>query len=61
LDVYQTEQDIESATEMADRMTQGEESHPDNVMLDPAEQETRKVVPKKRRDDDSPTDYDLEL
>jgi len=30
-------------------------------MLDPAEQETRKVVPKKRRDDDSPADYDLEL
>jgi len=61
LDMYQTEHDIESATEMADRMTQGEVSHPDNVMLDPAEQETRKVVPKKRRDDDSPADYDLEL
>ena len=61
LDMYQTEHDIESATEMADRMTQGEVPHPDNVMLDPAEQETRKVVPKKRRDDDSPADYDLEL
>jgi len=61
LDKYQTEQDIESATEMADRMTQREVSHPDNVMLDPAEQETHEVVPKKRRDDDSPTDYDLEL
>jgi hypothetical protein len=61
LDMYQTEHDIESATEMADRMTQGEMSHPDNVMLDPAEQETRRDVPKKRRDDDSPTDYDLEL
>jgi hypothetical protein len=42
-------------------MTQGEVPHPDNVMLDPAEQETRRAVPKKRRDDDSPTDYDLEL
>jgi hypothetical protein len=61
LDMYQTEHDIKSATEMADRMTQGEVSHPDNVMLDPAEQETRKVVPKKSRDDDSPADYDLEL
>jgi hypothetical protein len=46
---------------MADRMTQGEVPHPDNVMLDPAEQETRRAVPKKHRDDDSPTDYDLEL
>jgi hypothetical protein len=61
LDMYQTEHDIESATEMADRMTQGEVPHPDNVMLDPAEQETRRAVSKKRRDDDSPTDYDLEL
>ena len=61
LDMYQTEHDIESATEMADRMTQGEVPHPDNVMLDPAEQGTRRAVPKKRRDDDSPADYDLEL
>ena len=61
LDMYQTEHDIESATEMADRMTQGEVPHPDNVMLDPAEQRTRRAMPKKRRDDDSPTDYDLEL
>jgi len=61
LDMHQTEHDIESATEIADRMTQGDIPHPSNVMLDPAEQETRRVIPKKRRDDDSPTDYDLEL
>ena len=61
LDKHQTEHDIESATEMADRMSQGEMPHPSNVMLDPAEQKTRRVVSKKRRDDDSPADYDLEL
>ena len=61
LDKHQTAHDLESATEMADRMSQGEMPHPSNVMLDPAEQKTRKVAPKKRSDDDSPTDYDLEL
>ena len=61
LEKHQTEHDLESGTEMADRMSQGEMPHPSNVMLDPAEQETRGVVPKKRRDDDSPADYDLEL
>jgi len=61
LDLHQTEHDIESATEMADKMTQGDMPHPSNVMLDPSEQKTRRAIPKKRRDDDSPTDYDLEL
>jgi hypothetical protein len=46
---------------MAEEMTEGEMPHPSNVMLDPAEPETRRVVPKKRRDDDGPSDFELEL
>ena len=60
IDKHQTEHDIESATEIADRMTEGEMLHPSNVMLDPAERESRRVVPKSG-DDDSPDDYELEL
>jgi len=61
LDKFQTDEALDSAIEMADHMNEGEMPHPSNVMLDPAEMETRRVVPKKRRDDDSPTDYDLEI
>ena len=61
MDKHQAEHDIESATEIADRISEGEMPHPSNVMLDPAERETRRVVPRKSRDDDSPEDYDLEL
>ena len=61
LDKFQTDEALDSAIEMADHMNEGEMPHPSNVMLDPAEMETRRVVPKKRRDDDSPTDFDLEI
>ncbi len=61
LDKFQTDEALDSAIEMADRMNEREMPHPSNVMLDPAEAETRRVVPKKRRDDDSPTDFDLEI
>ena len=61
IDEHQAEQDIESATEIADRISEGEMPHPSNAMLDSAEQETRRVVPRKSRDDDSPDDYDLEI
>ena len=61
LDKFQTDEALDSAIEMADQMSEGELPHPSNVMLDPAEAETRRVVPKKRRDDDSPSDYDLEI
>ena len=61
LDKFQTDDALDSATEMADQMNEGELPHPSNAMLDPAEAEIRRVVPKKRRDDDSPTDYDLEI
>ena len=61
LDKFQTDEALDSAIEMADQMSEGELPHPSNVMLDPAGAETRRVVPKKRRDDDSPSDYDLEI
>lgn len=61
IDKHQAKDDIESVTEIADRITEGEMPHPSNVMLDPAERETRRVVPRKSRDDDSPDDYDLEI
>ena len=61
LDKFQTNQDLDSAMEMADQMNEGELPHPSNVMLDPAETETRRVVSKKNRDDDSPADFDLEI
>ncbi len=61
LDKFQTDDALDSAMEMADQMNEGELPHPSNVMLDPAEAEIRRVVPKKRRDDDSPADYDLEM
>ena len=61
IDKHQAKDDIESVTEIADRITEGEMPHPGNVMLDPAERETRRVVPRKSRDDDSPDDYDLEI
>ena len=61
LDKFQTDEALDSAIEMADQMNEGELPHPSNVMLDPAEMEARKVVPKKRRDDDSPADFDLEI
>ena len=61
MDKHQAEHDIESATEIADRISEGEMPHPSNAMLDSAEQETRRVVPRKSRDDDSPDDYDLEI
>ena len=61
LDKFQTDEALDSAIEMADQMSEGELPHPSNVMLDPAEAETRRVVPKKRRDYDSPSDYDLEI
>jgi len=61
LDEFQIEEAIDSAIEMADQMNEGEMPHPSNVMLDPAKAENRRVVPKKRRDDDSPTDFDLEI
>ena len=61
LDKHQTEDAIDAAHKMAEEMTEGEMPHPSNVMLDPAEPETRGVVPKKRRDDDGPSDFELEL
>nr|AIE98167.1 hypothetical protein [uncultured marine group II/III euryarchaeote KM3_04_D10] len=61
MDKHQAEQDIESATEIADRISEGEVPHPSNAMLDSDERETRRVVPRKSRDDDSPDDYDLEI
>ena len=61
LDKYQTEDAIDTAIEIAEEMAEGELPHPSNVMLDPAEAESRKVVPKKHRDDDGPSDYELEL
>ena len=61
LDKFQTEEALDSAIDIADQMNEGEMPHPSNVMLDPSESEIRRVVPKKRRDDDSPTDFDLEI
>ena len=61
MDKHQAEQDIESATEIADRISEGEVPHPSNAMLDSDEREARRVVPRKSRDDDSPDDYDLEI
>ena len=42
-------------------MNEEEMPHPSNVMLDSAETETRRATLKKNRDDDSPTDFDLEI
>ena len=61
MDKHQAEHDIESATEIADRISEGEMPHPSNDMLGPVERETGRVVQRKSRDDDSPEDYDLEL
>ena len=61
LDKFQTDKAVESAIEMAEQMNEEEMPHPSNVMLDSAETETRSVAPKKNRDDDSPTDFDLEI
>tara|TARA_Y100001934_G_scaffold219872_1_gene261658 strand:+ start:160 stop:2880 length:2721 start_codon:yes stop_codon:yes gene_type:complete len=61
LDKFQTDDALDSAIELADQMNEGEVPHPSNIMLDPAELEIRRVVPKKRRDDDSPADFDLEI
>jgi len=61
LDKHQTEDAIDAAIELAEEMVEGDLPHPSNVMLDPAETETRKVVPKKHRDDDGPSDFELEL
>ena len=52
---------MESAIEMAEQMNEEEMPHPSNVMLDSAETETRRATLKKNRDDDSPTDFDLEI
>ena len=61
LDKFQTDEALDSAIELADQMNEGEVPHPSNIMLDPAELEIRRVVDKKRRDDDSPADFDLEI
>ena len=49
------------SSEMAEKMNEEEMPHPSNVMLDSAETETRRATLKKNRDDDSPTDFDLEI
>ncbi len=61
LDKHQTEDAIEAAIELAEGMTEEDLSHPSNAMLDPAETETSKTMPKKHRDDDGPSDFELEL
>ena len=61
LDKFQTDKAVDSAIEMADQMNEEEMPHPSNVMLDSAETETRRATLKKNRDDDSPTDFDLEI
>ncbi len=61
LDRFQTDEALDSAIELADRINEGENPHPSNIMLDSDDSEIRRVVTKKRRDDDSPADFDLEI
>ncbi|MAM99544.1 MAG: hypothetical protein CMA76_01375, partial [Euryarchaeota archaeon] len=60
-DRFQTDEALDSAIELADRINEGENPHPSNIMLDSDDSEIRRVVTKKRRDDDSPADFDLEI